>query len=155
MCQPASTTASGSASAGRARRNAGRPSGDVYVTVRVRPLAGVERDGDHLRVRASVTMTEAALGTTVKGVPTPDGPLDVELAPARNRAPCAVRGRGLPSLETGRPAIFSCGSTFASEAAHGRAARRGAAARERARPGPYRDEEDDDGFLGRLKNAFR
>ena len=131
------------------------PSGDVYVTVRVRPLAGVERDGDHLRVRASVTMTEAALGTTVS-VPTPDGPLDVELGPGTQPGTVhAVRGRGLPSLETGRRGDLlvwvdvrvprrltgeqraeCCGSRTSS-----------------ART--YRDEEDDDGFLGRLKNAFR
>src|SRR6185436_15485972 len=58
----------------------GGPPGDVYVTVRVRPLEGVERDGDDLVVRASVTITGAALGTTVT-VPTPDGPLEVGLAP--------------------------------------------------------------------------
>ena len=80
----------------------GGPPGDVYVTVRVRPLEGVDRDGDDLHVRAAVTMTEAALGSTVS-VPTPDGPLEIELAPGTQPgAVHAVRGRGMPSLETGR-----------------------------------------------------
>jgi molecular chaperone DnaJ len=80
----------------------GGPPGDVYVTVRVRPLEGVERDGDNLVVRASVTITGAALGTTVT-VPTPDGPFDVELGPGTQPGSVhVVHGRGLPSLETGR-----------------------------------------------------
>ena len=74
----------------------------MYVTVRVRPLDGVERDGDHLVVRTSVTITGAALGTTVT-VPTPAGPLEVELSPGVQPGSVhTVPGRGLPSLETGR-----------------------------------------------------
>jgi molecular chaperone DnaJ len=80
----------------------GGPPGDVYVTVRVRPSEGVERDGDNLVVRATVTMTGAALGTTVT-VPTPEGPFEVELEPGVQPGSVhAVPGRGLPSLETGR-----------------------------------------------------
>jgi molecular chaperone DnaJ len=131
----------------------GGPSGDVYVTVRVRPLEGVERDGDDLRVRASVTMTEAALGTTVT-VPTTDGTFELELPQGTQPGEVhAVRGRGMPSLETGRrgdllvqvevriPTKLSAEQRVEvlrlenelGEQAYG----------------------DDDGFIGRLKNAFR
>ena len=133
----------------------GGPPGDVYVTVRVRPLEGVERDGDDLHVRASVTMTEAALGTTVS-VPTPEGALDVELAPGTQPgAVHAVHGRGMPSLETGRRGdllvrvdvrvptrltaaqrteLLRLENELGQEAYHG---------------------DGDEGFLGRLKSAFR
>jgi molecular chaperone DnaJ len=117
-------------------------------------MEGVERDGDDLHVRASVTMTEAALGTTVS-VPTPEGPLEIELAPGTQpRAVHAVRGRGMPSLETGRrgdllvqvdvriPTRLTAEQRIDVLQLENRL---GAEA--------YRDE--DDGFLGRLKSAFR
>ena len=134
----------------------GGPPGDVYVTVRVRPLAGVERDGDHLRVRASVTMTEAALGTTVS-VPTPDGPLDVELAPGTQPGTMhPVRGRGLPSLETGRRGdLLVWVDVRVPRRLTGEQRAEVLRLENELGPEPYRDEEDDDGFLGRLKNAFR
>ena len=131
----------------------GGPPGDVYVTVHIRPLEGVERDGDDLRVRAALTMTEAALGATVT-VPTTGRP---------------VRGRARSRRPAGRGA---CG-----------AGARDAVARDRTpgdllvhvdvripthlsadqRAGVLRLENelgtdayrDDDGFLGRLKSAFR
>lgn len=131
----------------------GGPAGDVYVTVHVRPLEGVERDGDDLRVRAVLTITEAALGTTVT-VPTAEAPLEVELpAGTQPGSVHVVRGRGMPSLETGRRgdllvevevrvptrltaeqrvAVLGLESQLGEDA--------------------YRD---DDGFLGRLKSAFR
>jgi molecular chaperone DnaJ len=134
----------------------GGPPGDVYVTVRVRPLAGVERDGDHLRVSASVTMTEAALGTTVS-VPTPDGPLDVELAPGTQPGTVhPVRGRGLPSLETGRRGdLLVWVDVRVPRRLTGEQRAEVLRLENELGPDPYRDEEDDDGFLGRLKNAFR
>lgn len=132
----------------------GGPPGDVYVTVRVRPLDGLRREGDDLVARASITMVEAAIGTTVE-VPTPSGPLEVELAPGTQPgAVHAVRGRGMPSLETGRRGDLLVEvdvrvptkltpeqrvKLLRLEEALGAAA--------------YRD--DDDGFLGKLKSAFR
>lgn len=80
----------------------GGPAGDAYVHVRVAELAGVERHGDDLLVVAELTMTQAALGATVEVV-TPEGPLAVELpAGAQPGSVHRVRGRGMPSLETGR-----------------------------------------------------
>ncbi len=132
----------------------GGPPGDVYVSVGVRPMDGLRRAGDDLVARASVTMVEAAIGTTIT-VPTPTGTLEVELAPGTQPgAVHAVRGRGMPSLETGRHGdllvevdvrvptrlsaeqrveLLRLEETFGEDA--------------------YRD--DDDGFLGKLKSAFR
>ena len=134
----------------------GGPPGDVYVAVRVRERDGIRREGDDLVVAASLTMIEAALGATVT-VPTPEGPLEVEVAPGTQPgAVHVVRGRGMPSLETGRrgdllvvievriptqltPAqkveLLRLEEVLGSDA--------------------YRDDEDDDGFLGKLKSAFR
>jgi molecular chaperone DnaJ len=133
----------------------GGPPGDVYVTVRVRPLRGVERVGDDLLVRATLTMTEAALGTTVS-VPTPDGSLDVELGPGTQPgAVHAVRGRGMPSLETGRRGDLLVRVDVRVPTKLTGAQRAQVLQLENELgPEPYRD-EDDDGFLGRLKNAFR
>jgi len=132
----------------------GGPPGDVYVTVRVRPLEGVERDGDDLVVRTSVTITGAALGTTV-AVPTPEGPFEVELAPGTQPGSVhTVKGRGVPSLETGRRGDLHVAvgvrvptnltgeqraELLRLEKELGESAYRGA----------------DDGFIGKLKSAFR
>jgi molecular chaperone DnaJ len=133
----------------------GGPPGDVYVTVRVRPLEGVERDGDDLHVRAALTMTEAALGTTVT-VPTPQGPFEVELAPGVQPGTVhAVPGRGMPSLETGRRGDLLVHADVRIPT-HLSAEQRAEVLRLENLLGtqPYRS-DDDDGFLGRLKSAFR
>ncbi len=131
----------------------GGPPGDVYVTVRVRPLEGVERDGDDLHVRASVTMTEAALGTTVS-VPTPEAPSRSSCRPGRSPPPsrwCTAvecppsrpEGGGYPrARRRARP-----------QQAHGE--QRAELARLETELGTDAYRDDDDGFLGRLKSAFR
>ena len=131
----------------------GGPPGDVYVTVHIRPLEGVERDGDDLRVRAALTMTEAALGATVT-VPTTDGPFEVELpAGVQPGTVQAVRGRGMPSLETGRRGDLLV-HVDVRIPTHLSADQRAGVLRLENELGTdaYRD---DDGFLGRLKSAFR
>jgi len=132
----------------------GGPGGDVYVTVHVRPLEGVERDGDDLRVRAALTMTEAALGTTV-AVPTTDGPFEVELAPGVQPGTVhAVRGRGMPSLETGRRGDLLV-HVDVRIPTHLSAEQRAGVLRLEDELGTNAYRDDDDGFLGRLKSAFR
>jgi molecular chaperone DnaJ len=133
----------------------GGPPGDVYVTVRVRPLEGVERDGDDLHVRAALTMTEAALGATVS-VPTPEGPFEVELRPGVQPGTVhAVAGRGMPSLETGRRGDLLV-HVDVRIPTHLSAEQRVEVLRLENQLGTqaYRD-VDDDSFLGRLKSAFR
>src|SRR6478736_1408302 len=56
----------------------GGPSGDVFLQVRVAPEPGIERDGADLHTVVDVTMTQAALGTSL-GVAGPGGPIEVEI----------------------------------------------------------------------------
>ena len=99
-------------------------------------------------------MTEAALGTTVS-VPTPEGPLEIELGPGTQPgAVHLVRGRGMPSLETGRKGDLlvrvdvRVPTRLTGEQRAEMLRLDGALGAD-----AYRDE--DDGFLGRLKSAFR
>jgi molecular chaperone DnaJ len=132
----------------------GGPPGDVYVTVRVRPLDGVERDGDNLVVRASVTMTGAALGTTVS-VPTPEGPFEVELSPGVQPGSVhAVPGRGTPSLETGRRGDLLV-LVDVRVPTRLSAEQRSELLRIENELGDAAYERDEDSFIGKLKSAFR
>ena len=132
----------------------GGPPGDVYVTVRVRPLEGVERDGDDLHVGAAVTMTEAALGATVS-VPTPEGPFEVELTSGSQPGSVHVaRGRGMPSLETGRRGDLLV-HVDVRVPTRLSAEQRVEVLRLEKELGTEAYRDDDDGFLGRLKSAFR
>jgi molecular chaperone DnaJ len=80
----------------------GGPSGDVFVQVRVQPRPGLEREGDDLHAMVEITMIQAALGTEVR-VEIPDGEHRLELAPGTQPgAVHTVRGKGMPSLQTGR-----------------------------------------------------
>jgi molecular chaperone DnaJ len=132
----------------------GGPPGDVYVTVRVHTKDGIRREGDDLVVRATVTMIEAAIGTTAS-VPTPSGPLEVELAPGTQPGAIhVVRGRGMPSLETGRRGDLLVEVDVRVPTQLSAEQRLELLRLEEALgTGAYRD--DDDGFLGKLKSAFR
>jgi molecular chaperone DnaJ len=132
----------------------GGPPGDVYVTVRVRAFPGVERDGDDLVVRAAVTMTGAALGTTVS-VPTPEGPFEVELSPGVQPGSVhTVAGRGLPSLESGRRGdLLVLVDVLVPTRLTGE--QRAELLRLEGELGEGAYGADDDGFIGKLKGAFR
>ena len=73
----------------------GAPSGDLYVTVRVRSDKVFGRDGDDLTVTIPVSFAELALGTTLS-VPTLDGKVGVRVpqGTADGRI-LRVRGRGV------------------------------------------------------------
>jgi molecular chaperone DnaJ len=75
---------------------AGGPSGDVILTVHVRPHAVFGRKGSHLTLTLPVTFPEAALGATVK-VPTLDGPpVGVKIPPGTSSGrTLRVRGKGV------------------------------------------------------------
>ncbi len=80
----------------------GAPSGDLYVTVHVRPDKVFGRDGDNLTVTVPVSFTELALGTTLS-VPTLDGKVGVRVpkGTADGRI-LRVRGRGVPKRSGGQ-----------------------------------------------------
>lgn len=79
----------------------GAPSGDLYVTVHVRPDKVFGRDGDDLTVSVPVSFTELALGTTLS-IPTLDGKVGVKVpkGTADGRI-LRVRGRGVPKRSGG------------------------------------------------------
>ncbi|HET6624625.1 MAG TPA: J domain-containing protein [Gaiellaceae bacterium] len=80
--------------------------GDAFVLVRVRPDPRFVRDGDDLHTAVRLTMTEAALGTTVR-VPAPGGDLDVEVEPGTQPGKVrVVQGRGMPSLQGRRGSLY-------------------------------------------------
>jgi molecular chaperone DnaJ len=77
----------------------GGQSGDLYVLVHVRPHDRLVREGDDIYSTVDLTMTEAALGTTVK-VPTLDGEQELELGPGTQPGEVrTLRGRGMPVLQ--------------------------------------------------------
>ena len=80
----------------------GAPSGDLYVTVHVRPDKVFGRDGDDLTVTVPVSFTELALGTTLS-VPTLDGKVGVRVpkGTADGRI-LRVRGRGVTKRSGGQ-----------------------------------------------------
>jgi molecular chaperone DnaJ len=76
--------------------------GDAFVLVRLTPDARLGRDGDDLVAHVEVTMTEAALGTSLE-IPTPEGTLEVDVPGGTQPGAVRVlRGHGMPSLSTGR-----------------------------------------------------
>lgn len=80
----------------------GAASGDLYVTVRVRPDPAFERDGDDIRSTASIPVTEALLGTEIT--------IETVREPVRLKIPAGtqpgqvfrLKGKGMPVLNTSR-----------------------------------------------------
>ena len=85
---------------GRPSPNGG-PSGDLIVTVRVKPHPVFTRDGANLRVTVPVTFTEAALGATIS-VPTLGGdPVKLKInAGCPNGRVLRIQGRGVDAGNT-------------------------------------------------------
>ena len=85
---------------GRPSPNGG-PSGDLIVTVRVKPHPVFSRDGANLRVTVPVTFTEAALGATIS-VPTLGGdPVKLKINPGcPNGRVLRIQGRGVDAGNT-------------------------------------------------------
>ena len=74
----------------------GAPSGDLFVTVRVKPDKVFGRTGDDLTVTVPVSYGELVLGTTLS-VPTLDGRVGVKVPPGTvDGRVLRVRGRGVP-----------------------------------------------------------
>lgn len=133
----------------------GGPPGDVFVQVRVAPAEGIVRDGDDLVTVADLTMTQAAVGATVT-VPTPDGTLEVELAPGTQPGDVhRVRGRGMPSLDTGRRGdlLVHVGVRVPRHLSPDQRLKV-LALEEELGEEPYRD-DGHESFFARLKHAFR
>ena len=79
----------------------GAPSGDLYVTVHVRPDKVFGRDRDDLTVTVPVSFHELALGTTLS-VPTLEGKVGVRVPKGTSDGRILrVRGRGVPKRSGG------------------------------------------------------
>jgi molecular chaperone DnaJ len=79
----------------------GATSGDLIVTVRIRPHEFLHREGDDLHARASVPMTVAALGGEIE-VPGLTGPVMAKVpAGSQNDATVIARGSGMPRQRGG------------------------------------------------------
>jgi molecular chaperone DnaJ len=77
----------------------GGRAGDVYVLVRVRPDARFVREGNDIISTVDLTMTQAALGTTVT-VPTLTGDVELEFGAGTQAGEVRVlRGKGMPVLQ--------------------------------------------------------
>jgi molecular chaperone DnaJ len=77
----------------------GGRAGDLYVRVRVRPDPRFVREGNDLFSTVDLTMTQAALGTTLR-VPTLEGETELEFEPGTQPGEIRVlRGQGMPVLQ--------------------------------------------------------
>ncbi|MGB2874022.1 MAG: molecular chaperone DnaJ [Gaiellaceae bacterium] len=77
----------------------GGRSGDAYVQIRIRRDPRFVREGNDIFSTIDLTMTQAALGTTVQ-VATLDGEIDLEVEPGTQPGEIRVlRGRGMPVLQ--------------------------------------------------------
>ena len=76
----------------------GGPPGSLYVAVHVSPHKTLKREGTELYHEASVSIAQAALGTTLV-VPTIDGDEEIEIKPGTQPGTeIRLRGRGVPHL---------------------------------------------------------
>ena len=77
----------------------GGRAGDVYVRVRVRPDERFVREGDDIFSTVDLTITQAALGTSVT-IPTLDGEKELDFGPGTQPGQVVVlRGSGMPVLQ--------------------------------------------------------
>jgi molecular chaperone DnaJ len=76
----------------------GGASGSLYVAVHVAPHQSLKRDGTELYYEASISIAQAALGTTLT-VPTVEGTEEVEIKPGTQPdTEIRLRGKGVPHL---------------------------------------------------------
>jgi molecular chaperone DnaJ len=141
--------------AGHMADGEGEP-GNVFVVVRVRPDPRFVRDGDDLHTAHRLTMTEAALGTTLR-VATPAG--DAELEVPAGTQPGEVRvlyGKGMPSVQCMRQGDLYVRLDVAVPTRMNEE-QRGLLEDFSRRAGPetYAGGDEDEGFFKRLKSALR
>ena len=87
----------------RGRGNAGikgGPSGDLLISIEIKPHADLKRDGNNLIYEMHVSFPDAAMGTSVD-IPTLSGPVRIKI-PAGTQSGKIFRlnGKGLPSVQS-------------------------------------------------------
>ncbi len=76
----------------------GGPPGSLYVAVHVIPHPDLRRDGTELYLEREISISQAALGTTIR-IPTVQGQEDLEIRPGvQPGAEIRLRGKGVPHL---------------------------------------------------------
>ncbi|MGC9196515.1 MAG: molecular chaperone DnaJ [Syntrophobacteraceae bacterium] len=85
----------------------GGPSGDLYVRVEVAPHPHIERDGDNLYTKISISFLQAIMGDTVE-LPTLNGEKTLNIAPGTQPGEVVrFAGEGVPRLRGyGRGDLF-------------------------------------------------
>jgi molecular chaperone DnaJ len=79
----------------------GGPSGDLYVVIYVDPHDFFQREGDDIRCRLPISMTQATLGATMK-VPTIHGSHELTIPPGTQPEQVfTLKGEGVPRLRGG------------------------------------------------------
>jgi molecular chaperone DnaJ len=135
---------------------AGARSGDVYVQVRVRPDPRFVREGNDIISTVDLTITQAALGTTVT-IPTLAGDEAIEFAAGTQPGTVVVlRRRGMPVLQgfgTGDHRVLVNVAVPRNLTPEQR--RLLEQFDDAADDDNYRVEEEDEGFFDKIKNAFR
>lgn len=132
---------------------AGAPAGDLYVHVEVTPDERFRRDGLDVVTRVPIPVTDAMMGGTIT-VPTVDGeaPVDVP-AGTQSGEHVVLRGKGFPALQgRGHGDQRVVLDVRVPKAVNGEAR---AAVERLAEALDEKAYSEDEGFFGRLKNAFR
>jgi molecular chaperone DnaJ len=132
----------------------GGRAGDLYVLVRVKPDPRFVREGNDLISQVDLTITQAALGTTVT-VPTIDGDVESEFEPGTQPGEVRViRGAGMPVLQgRGRGDHRLLVNVTVPRRLTDAQRRLLADFEQTADEETYRP--DDEGFFDKLKSAFR
>lgn len=128
----------------------GAPSGDLFVTVHVRPDKVFGRTGDDLTVTVPVSFHELALGTTLS-VPTLEGKVGVRVPKGTSDGRILrVRGRGVPKRAGGHGDLLVTVKVAVPPTSKAKPPRRsrptprpsGQAGSTRGPDGPVRDEQE-------------
>jgi molecular chaperone DnaJ len=131
----------------------GGRAGDVYVEVHVRPDERFVREGNDVYTTVDLTLTQAALGATVS-VPTLEGDVELAFEPGTQPGETRVlRGRGLPVLQG-----FGRGNQRVLVnlvVPHRLTEEQRRLLEEFERLSTEETYEPGEGFLGKLKSAFR
>jgi molecular chaperone DnaJ len=130
----------------------GGRAGDLYVQVRVRPDPRFVREGNDIVSTVDLTMTQAALGTTLP-VPTLDGDDELELEPGTQPGEIRIlRGKGMPVLQG-----FGRGDqrVLVNVQVPRRLTEEQRALLESFEASAGEETYQDEGFFQRLKSAFR
>ena len=124
--------------------------------MRVRPDPRFVRDGDDLHTARRLTMTDAALGTTVVGR-VAQGDVELECRPGTQPGEVRVlKGQGMPALRGGRRGSLHVRLDVAVPTVLDDEQRRLVEELDKSLgPDAYAAPDEDEGFFSRLKSALR